>query len=494
MKIKERGSILMGNQNLTTDIVVVGSGMAGLAAATEAGETGANVIVLESQEIVGGNSNLTEGVMGVGTPLQEKQGINVDVPYIFHLEQEFQNYNIDPILWETIFTNSSGNIQWLEDHGVNFAFVSSPGNSAKTWHVYDGPEDRLGFEANSKLAKAAEAAGVRLIMNTEGRTLKMSGSRVVGIEAFSKDGTQYSIDAKAVILAGGGMGANMEELGRITNRVPDNLHYYGAPGNNGTCIRMAEQAGGGTPKNIIISMVGSSVEGCHVRSQLSESGAMEGWNIWLNQNGVRFANEGLVDQYSRACNLIQNQQKTFSVYDQNTFEKLMTDGCANGWGMFVLPGTKLTDLPKELEQYKDNPFIYVADTLEDFADHFGINPDAVKNSIAEYNGMVAAGEDTKYHKPAELLRSVSRPPFYCFRIKANNLNTMGGIRIDTSCHVLTEQYVPIPGLYAAGMDCSGFSGETYGLNIPGSCQGIALGTGRIAGANAARESKVNNTI
>jgi len=478
----------MGKQNLATDIVIVGSGMAGLSAAVQAGEAGAKVIVLESQNVIGGNSNLSEGVMGVGTRLQKKQGINVDVPYIFHLEQEFQNYNIDPILWETIFTNSADNIHWLEDHGVKFAFVSSPGNGAKTWHVYDGPEDGLGFEANSKLAKAAEAAGVRILLNTEGRTLKMSGNRVVGIEAVSTDGTEFSIDAKTVVLAGGGMGANMEELGRITNRVPDNMHYYGMPGNNGTCIRMAEQAGAGKPKNVIVSMVGLSVEGCHVRSQLSSSGAMEGWNVWLNQNGVRFANEGLVDQYSRACNLIQNQQKTFSIYDQDTFEKLMNDGCVNGWGMFVLPGTKLTKLPQELEEYKDNPFIYVADSLDDFANHFGLDPEAVKSSISKYNEMVAAGEDTQYHKAPELLRPVARPPFYCFRIKANNLNSMGGIRIDTKCRVLNEQYIPIPGLYAAGMDCSGFSGETYGLNIPGSCQGIALGTGRIAGAEAAAEA------
>ena len=477
----------MSKQNLTTDIVIVGSGMAGLTAAVEAGEAGAKVIVLESQDIIGGNSNVTEGVMGVGTPLQEKSGIKVDVEYIFHLEQEFQNYNIDPILWETIFTNSADNIKWLEDHGVKFAFVSSPGDGAKTWHVYDGPPDKLGYEANNKLLKAAEAAGAKIILNTEGRNVIMDGDRVAGIEAFSTDGTEYNIYAKAVILAGGGMGANSEELGRITNRVPDNLHYYGMPGNNGTCIRMAEQAGGGTPKNIIISMVGSSVEGCDVRSQLSVSGAMEGWNVWLNQNGVRFCNEGRVDQYSRACNLIQNQQKTFSIYDQDTFEKLMNDGCVNGWGMFVLPGTKLTNLPEELEEYKDNPFIYVADSLEDFANHFGIDPQAVKNSIAEYNEMVANGEDRKYHKTASLLRPVARPPFYCFRIKANNLNTMGGIRIDTDSRVLNEQYKPIPGLYAAGMDCSGFSGETYGLNIPGSCQGIALGTGRIAGARAAAE-------
>ena len=477
----------MEKQTLTTDIVIVGSGMAGLSAAVEAGEAGAKVVVLESQEIIGGNSNVTEGVMGVGTRLQEKQGINIDVPYIFHQEQEFQNYNIDPILWEKIFTDSADNIQWLEDHGVTFAFVSSPGAGNKTWHVYEGEKD-LGFEANSKLAKAAEAAGVRIILNTEGRNVIMDGNRVAGVEAFCTDGTVYEIYAKATILAGGGMGANMEELGRITNRVPDNLHYLGFPGNNGTCIRMAEQAGGGAPKNIIISMVGSSVEGCHVRSQLSASAAMEGWNVWLNQDGVRFCNEGMVDQYSRACNIIQNQQKTFSIYDQDTFETLMNEGCVNGWGMFVLPGEKLTDLPKELEDYKDNPFIRVVDTLDEFAEYFGIDAEAVKNSIAKYNGMVAAGADTLYRKPKELLRPVAKPPFYCFRIKANDLNTMGGIRINTNCNVLTEQYKPIPGLYAAGMDVSGFSGETYGLNIPGSCQGIALGTGRIAGAQATAEA------
>jgi fumarate reductase flavoprotein subunit len=101
----------------------------------------------------------------------------------------------------------------------------------------------------------------------------------------------------------------------------------------------------------------------------------------------------------------------------------------------------------------------------------------------------AAGADTQYNKDPKFLVKLEKPPFYAARITANTLNTLGGIRVNSAMEVIKTDGHKIPGLYAAGMECSGYSGETYGLIIPGSTQGIALATGRIAGEAAAAFAK-----
>jgi len=97
--------------------------------------------------------------------------------------------------------------------------------------------------------------------------------------------------------------------------------------------------------------------------------------------------------------------------------------------------------------------------------------------------------DAKYQKDPAFLMPISTPPFYGFRIKQNCINMYGGIHVNPKNEVVKPDGTVIPGLYAAGSECGGYQGETYGLALPGSCQGVSLGTGRVAGSNAAKLAK-----
>lgn len=115
----------------------------------------------------------------------------------------------------------------------------------------------------------------------------------------------------------------------------------------------------------------------------------------------------------------------------------------------------------------------------------GVDPDALVATVDTYNGYVDDGNDPDYHKDPQYLVKVQAAPFYGARLCTNVLSTFGGIRVNKNMEVVTaEEGSPIPGLYAAGIDCSGFTGETYGIVMAGSTQAVALGGGRIA-ANSA---------
>ena len=118
-----------------------------------------------------------------------------------------------------------------------------------------------------------------------------------------------------------------------------------------------------------------------------------------------------------------------------------------------------------------------------------MKPEVLVQTIADHNDACAAGSDERYYKNPDFLLPLETPPFYGCRVKGSTLNWKGGIRINEYCEVCDEKGTPIPGLYAGGVVCAGFQGESYGYLLPASSQGISLATGRISGAGAAEYAK-----
>ncbi|MGV8084514.1 MAG: FAD-binding protein [Coriobacteriia bacterium] len=270
------------------------------------------------------------------------------------------------------------------------------------------------------------------------------------------------------------------------------LHVHlGSHGHDGDGIRMASEAGMGAPSHLMMCCLNLTVEPLGVSSQLAAAGSQEPTNMWVNQDAVRFVDESVTSYMIFSNNAIENQIATYSALDQACFDRLVNEGCVNGWGFYVRPGSKLTEAPAELEKVlkNGNPNVFVADTLPELAKKMGLDSATFEKTVSDYNAMVDAGEDMQYGKAPQFLVPIRTSPFYGFRVKGCIVNGMGGIRINTKCEVITETGKVISGLYAAGMDCGGFSGETYGLAVPGSCQGISLSTGRLSGLNAASYAK-----
>lgn len=467
-----------------TDIVVLGSGMAGLTATIEAAELGASVILLEKEAGLGGNTAVAEGVFGVGSRMQKELGITVDVQDILTQEFEFHHYNLNTKLWEIIANNSAADIDWLMDLGVEFKTVTTPAVGPKCWHVF---KDEHGFEAVDTLAQAAENLGAQIMNSTPGLSIIMDGDRVAGVRAQASDGSLIDINAQAVVLATGGMAASDEELIKRTNADAGKFKYLGVNGPTGDGLRMAEEAGMGKAGQITVCNIGVNVEGLGFFNQYGVCMGMEPTNLWVNEDGVRFFPESGTFLMTTAGNAIMNQHKVFSIIDQDSFDRLMTEGPILGQETATVAGQPCLDLADNVEKAlaEGNKNVFVADTLEGLADQMGLDADVLTATIEEYNGFCETGEDSRYGKTPEYLVKVSTAPFYAARLCTNVLSTFGGIRVNKNMEVIrADDGMPIPGLYAAGIDCSGFQGDTYGIIIAGSTQGVALGGGRIAGANA----------
>ena len=469
------------------DIVVVGGGGAGMCAAVEAASTGASVIVLEKAAAIGGATNFAEGVFAVESVLQQELGITTNKKEILKTEYEFQNYKVNTKLWEETVDMSAENISWLLDLGVEFATVTSPCAGEKTWHVY-APygEYNHGAALIQVLKGHAEDLGVEILVSTPGTELIMDGDHISGVKATQADGSELVINSKAVILATGGLGANQEMLLDLTNLDVSQISFRGIGTATGDGIRMAREVGAFPDNNITVCMLAVTMDNKSVFSEMSEAGAMEPTNLWVNQDALRYVPEDILFHQTRVANALLMQDATYSIMDSASIDRLVNEGCISGYGLYVLAGQKLTGLEDEIAKAiaDGDPGVFKADTLEELAEQMGVNPDTLVETVEEYNTYCDNGEDLQYEKDPQYLREVRTGPFYAFRLYGSALNTMGGLKINVDCEVLDQDKQPINGLYAAGMDVSGYAGETYGIVAPGSDQGIAVATGRIAAISA----------
>lgn len=473
-------------ETVEADVVVVGSGIAGMSAAITAAEEGARVVQLEKQSILGGGSNFAEGVFGMGSDLQKEAGVTGDLADLLAIEMEFQKYKVDYTLWKGVLDGAEENLLWLIDQGVEFVGLNEAiyGN-LRTQHLY---KDHRGSTMIAKLEESARAAGVDIRLSTPAKRLIMENDAVVGVQAESgKD--VVNVMAKAVILATGSSGSNWDLFDEHTSRSSKHYMWCGAQGIEGDGIKMAMEAGMGKCYRLMAPIVGTTVEPLGLTSQLAALGACNPIALWVNQDGVRYMDEGQVRKVITAPNALDTQIVSYSIVDQDLFDTLVEHGDPNvGWGFYVPRGTALSEAPAELDREleRGTDTIFKADSLAQLAEQLSIDPAVLQSTVDEYNEIVDAQVDAIHRKdPKYLTHQVATPPFYAFHVVGSNVNMFGGIHINSECEVIREDGSTIEGLYAAGLECGGFQGETYGISIPSSCQGIGLSTGRRSAKNAA---------
>jgi fumarate reductase flavoprotein subunit len=259
--------------------------------------------------------------------------------------------------------------------------------------------------------------------------------------------------------------------------------------NVGDGIRMCREAGADHRGAMCTQLMGPSMPFPDGNSNryVNAAAVLIGYPLWVNQHGVRFVKEaGLV--YTVTANAIDMQDEVFSVFDQTRINAYADYETGEDLSTYFTPGTKLDRVQEEIESLLDEGanFVFKADTLEGLATQMGVPVDNFLASVARYNELCAAGTDDDFGKDPELMSPVATGPFYACKVYANLLCTGGGVRVDKDARVLRTGSVPIDGLYCVGQDCDGFMGETYGVNLPGSTQGISLCTGRLAAQHAAQ--------
>ena len=129
--------------------------------------------------------------------------------------------------------------------------------------------------------------------------------------------------------------------------------------------------------------------------------------------------------------------------------------------------------------------MFKADSVEELAGQLGIDPDALQETVDDYNDLCDGGWDGLFEKDHRYMQPIAKPPFYACRFFPAAYGTLGGVQIDYKAEVLDDELNPIPGLYAAGLDACTIYGDSYPFILPGNTMGFTLNSGRIAGENAA---------
>jgi fumarate reductase flavoprotein subunit/urocanate reductase len=450
------------------DVVVIGAGGAGYAAAITAAKEGRKVVLLEKLGITGGDTVLSGGAMAVpGNYFQKLEGIEDSVERMVQ-DMLVGGDNIgDPALVEIIANNAYDSMLWLTFEG------------GVAWQPYERffgghsvsraliPMGNHGGELIVKLdMRASDVKSLTIARNMKAEELIVDASgTITGVKASNLlTGESYDFTCKSVILASGGFGANVEMRVKYNPDMDERILSTDSVGATGDGQIMAEKIGA----NLIDMQYIQTYPTCDSQTgSLLYVGNMrlEGRGICVNKEGDRFVEE--LERRDVISNAIKNQ----------------TDGQA--YLLFNQYGADQTDVLQvnaaEYDSLEARKLIVKADTLEAACEPFGIDAAELQKTVDRWNQFCTDGQDTDFNF-RDTLNPIEGGPYYILAYKPAVHYTMGGLHVDPDARVLNNDGAPIPGLYAAGE----VAGHKMGTNRLGSCSIADIFVfGRIAGKNAA---------
>ncbi len=460
----------------TADVIVIGGGGAGLAAAVSASDAGASVIVIEKMGAVGGNTIVCGGIYNCPDPeLQKPEGIE-DSPE-FYAKQTWEGGDklAKKELVDVLCYNAYDGLQWLKGLGLKFSDKISQGAGALYRRTHGSLEPMGTGYINAYTRRLAANKDVQILTSTKGDSLITDASgRVVGVMATAADGGQLTLHAnKAVIIATGGFSANVEMRQRFntSGKWPElgaDIMTTNTPGITGDGIAMAEGIGADLVdmEQIQLLYLGNPKTGGMTRYTFR---CLSGTDkiMFVNKEGKRFVREdGRRDEICGA--LLKQTDKIMYIVESGDGDAVPLATMKTADGIPVLEAEKEGDL-------------YTADTLEGLAAKLGCDAAALKATVASFNEAVAAKKDAfgrqLYSIPMTKGPYIATPRVACVH------HTMGGIRIDTSCRVLNKDGKVIPGLLAAGEVTGGIHGAN---RLGGNAVVDTVVFGKLAGETAAK--------
>ena len=453
------------------DIVVIGSGAAGLSAAVAAADKGARVLIVESQKQVGGSSRLSGGhFYAAGTSVQAEAGVTNDTAdAMYEHYMTLNQWMVDPGVVRQFCDLSAPTFEWLKNLGVEFVkegvYPSGVGSTPRGHQPTGGGEEVVNVLDGHRNHK-----GVDVVMDARVTDLLTdSDGRITGI-AIGEDTASCS----AVILATGGFGANEEMIKKYYPQAAasDDFRWYiGADGAQGDGITLGQA-------------VGASIDGNNRGLLLVTPGfsrdlevLLPNWLILVNKQGRRFCNESA--PYTVLGGLIQREGAAWAVFDENA------RAAAN-----PAPGSQAYWVNDVLERKADEGRIHRAESIEELAGLIGASPETLGGTIDRYNQDASDGVDRAFLKQQGLV-PIKTGPFYAAEVRPAIVCWTGtGVRINANTEVISEAEKVIPGLYAAGETVGNLHGDRYVGG--GGSFGPCIVFGKLAGEQAAQYARAQN--
>ena len=491
------------DSTVEADVVVVGAGGAGMTAAITAAGEGKSVVILESQSMVGGNSVRATGGMNAGKTVYqdenefgesagvektlktaaEKYADNETITALAKTVSEqwaayqanptgyFDSVELmeldtmiggkginDPELVETLCANSADAIDWLDEHGITLHNVSSFGGaSVKRIHRpvnAEGKTVSVGSYMIPLLQENCEKAGVKMMLDTTAtEILTDANGAAVGVKATGASGETVTVNAKAVVLASGGFGANLDMVVKYKPELKGFM-TTNAPGIQGQGIEMAQAIGAATVDmdQIQIHPTVEANTAALITEGLRGDGA-----ILINEEGQRFIDEVGTRDVVSAAEIAQTGSYSWLVVDQ-----------------------AMVDASSVIQGYIKKGYTVTGATYEELGKAMGVDAAAFAETMEKWNGYVEAKNDPDFGRTS-FANPLNTAPYYAVKVTAGVHHTMGGLKINANTEVLNEKGEVIPGLFAAGE----VTGGVHGANrLGGNAVADFTVFGRIAGAAA----------
>lgn len=492
------------------DVVIVGAGGAGMTAALTAAEAGAKVIIVESQPAVGGNSiRATGGMNAADTPAQdgntfgESAGVEktlasaesyADNAVITKLAEDvakqWSDYQANPegyfdsvelmeldtmiggkgindaTLVHVMAEKTADGIEWLKKYDINLTSVGSFGGaSVKRIHR---PVDENGktISVGSYMIPLLETAcegneNITIIRETTANTILVNeAGAACGIKAMGVTGNNVTVNAKAVILATGGFGANLDMVAEL---VPSLKGFMttNAAGALGQGIEMAKALGAAT---IDMDQVQIHPTVQFDTAALITEGLRGDGAILVNAEGKRFIDEVGTRDVVSAAEIAQTGSYSYLVVDQAMLDKSS-----------VIAG------------YVKRGFVFQGATYEELAEQLGMDAATFAETMNTWNTYVEAKNDPDFGRTS-FASPLNTAPYYAIKVTAGVHHTMGGLKITENTEVMKEDGTTIAGLYAAGEVTGGIHGAN---RLGGNAVADFVVFGRIAGEAAANYAQGN---
>lgn len=461
----------------TFDVVVIGSGFAGLAAAIEAKKAGGNVVILEKMPTPGGNSIINGGIMSApGCPQQAKHGIK-DSKRLFEKDiLRAGNYMNDPKKVRYVVDHALSNYEWtIQELGVEYLpdGIGQEGGHSVPRHVYLKNGSGSGI-VQKELDKVKEL-GIPLRLRTYvERIVRNERGRVEGVVVRKNykfpDATSGKVvrirATRGVIACYGGFAADLKYRTYQDPKLNDKLDTTNQPGATSELWRETSAIGALQVQNdwIQCGPWGSPREkGMGIAGSFNQGGAAE-FGLWVNSDGKRFVNE-----------LANRKVRSDAIMAEQAQGKKCIAIC-NEVNLATLRATR----PTRVNDLLERKIIEKFDTLEALAKAAGVNYRNLQAEVNEFNRFVKAKKDPKW---ARYINNEQVPllegPWYYSDLQPKIHHCMGGLVTDENCQVLdVRTYGPIPGFYAAGESC----GMVHGAVRLGSVATLeCLVFGRLAG-------------
>ncbi|GGC18950.1 flavocytochrome c [Novosphingobium marinum] len=465
------------------DVIVIGSGAAGLSAAIEAAETGASVMVVEADDHLGGATRNSTGVVyAADTKTQAEAGVEDSADALYDYVLVLNQYAVRPDLIRMYADRSSGMVDWLTSLGCEFPanmLVHSDVSGVERGHT----SKTFGLGISDVLINRAGVLGVETALGTRVDGLLMEDGRTVGIRSGETE-----LRAPCVVIATGGFGNSPEMLAKWF----PSAAYHGertwavhrdAPFILGDGITLGES---------VDAQITGYDRGLIQPTPCFDSRYVEAflppWIVAVNESGKRFMAEW--DSYA-VCGYLINEQpgrRCWAIFDRKTMVENGDDlSYADPYnsGLATSSWEEIT-----IEREVEKGVVHKADTIREVAAMAGLDADAVEETIRVYNRDIEEfGEDRVFRKDGNgrPLSPVKEAPFYAVEVRPAIIGfTAAGLDVNADMQVLDTRGKVIEGLYAAGETLGCFHGKRYAGG--GTSIGSAVIFGRHAGTVAGEQA------